>query len=166
MVSYGRVLIKTLKWWKKVFFHVISLATLNAYILYKENTTDRNPMVQRVFRRKLVTQLIEKSNLDRRTVGRPSTQQLARLSGRHFPEKIIGTGQRVTISRQCVVCGPAERELLASAGEKRKRPGRESSYQCAQCNVTLCVHPCFALYHTKQEYILAYKRIKRANTEE
>ena len=164
MVSYGRVLIKTLKWWKKVFFHVFSLATLNSYILYKETTEERTPMLQRIFRRKLISQLIEISEINRKVPGRPSSMQLTRLSDRHFPKKMLSNGR--SISRQCIVCNPAERDILSALGEKRKRPGRESSYKCGQCDVTLCVDPCFELYHTKQEYILAYKRLKRANQEE
>ncbi len=34
MVAYSTFSRRTLKWWKKVFFHVTSLSILNAWILY------------------------------------------------------------------------------------------------------------------------------------
>ena len=49
MVAYSCFRRRTLKWWKKVFFHLFSLSILNSYILYKERT--RSPVLQRVFRR-------------------------------------------------------------------------------------------------------------------
>lgn len=173
MVSYATFSARTLKWWKRVIFHVLSLAVLNSYILYKHVTADRVPMLHRVFRKKLVEQLIASVNPDdvpgmtNRSRGRPSTaaDPLMRLQGRHFPSKIVGTGKKVNISRACVVCAPAERELLARVGEKRKRCGRESSYQCDSCKVALCVDPCFRLYHTLKDYITAYKNLKESEKE-
>ena len=35
MMSYYSFLHKTIKWWRKVFFWVLKVATDNAYILYK-----------------------------------------------------------------------------------------------------------------------------------
>lgn len=76
------------------------------------------------------------------------------------------------LHRQCIVCGPAEREMLPPLrpGEKRKgRCGHMTSYKCRQCNVSLCISPCFEIYHTKQEFLLAYKRSRlssNSSTEE
>lgn len=74
--------------------------------------------------------------------GRPrrSAEGLTRLqAGSHFPEKIQGTGKKRNITRSCVVCFPQNR-ILARTGEKTKRPGRESSFQCEVCKVALCIH--------------------------
>ena len=46
-------------------------------------------------------------------------------------------------------------------GAKRKRAGRESSYECRQCSVTLCVDPCFEIYHTASDFTKAYIRWSR-----
>ncbi|VDI01309.1 Hypothetical predicted protein [Mytilus galloprovincialis] len=167
MISYCKIPIKTLKWWKKVIFHMFSMAALNSYLIYKSTTTERSSLLFRNYRRKLIKQLIEKSNdvglhEAKKSAGRPSGKQLERLTGRHFAEKIIPTGTKLTLTRRCIVCTPAERELLASAGEKRRRPGRDTSFNCAECNVALCIDPCFKLYHKYKEYNLAYKRQKLA----
>ena len=44
---------------------------------------------------------------------------------------------------------------------KCKQPGRETSYECAQCEVSLCVVPCFSMPHT-QQYEDGYKAWKKA----
>ena len=159
MISYGRVLINSMKWWKKVFFHVFSMAVLNAFKLYQANTPEEHPLLHREFRSKLVTQLVAEFAAQRVPVGRPPSSPLQRLTGRHFLTKLQGDGVKKNLARVCAVCGPAERELLV-AGQKRKRCGRETTWQCESCKVSLCVWPCFKFYHSKQDYILAYRRWK------
>ena len=90
--------------------------------------------------------------------GRPKAPQepIMRLMGRHFPEKIVAEGKKKNVSRSCAVCTTAERKKDQAAGVKRKRPGRESSYQCSDCKKTLCVDPCFRLYHTYKDFVKAY----------
>lgn len=169
MVAYSCFRRRTMKWWKKVFFHLFSLSVLNSYILYKEKT--RSPVLQRTFRRELVKELITSSGISYSLTprGRPrrSAEGLTRLeAGRHFPEKIQGTGKKSNISRSCVVCFPAQKKILARTGEKRKRSGRESCYQCTVCKVALCIQECFQLYHTVQDYVAAYIRRHDANNDD
>ena len=87
----------------------------------------------------------------------PALRILERLIGRHFPDKLDDSGK--TVTKECVVCGPAERSMLGplQPGQKRpKRCGHLTSFICKQCNVSLCVTPCFELFHTT----LAYKRLR------
>ncbi|XP_033729312.1 piggyBac transposable element-derived protein 4-like [Pecten maximus] len=166
MVAYGSFERRTLKWWKKVFFHVIGLAVLNSYIIYK--TRCQQPVLQRVFRRELVNQLVtasEISGASPRGRKRTSAEVLQRLTARHFICHLPSSGKRDHAKRRCVVCGPAEAELFRSSHPDEpvpKRTGRETSFQCKQCQVALCIEPCFELFHTKSEYVLAYKRQKSA----
>ncbi|XP_069113477.1 piggyBac transposable element-derived protein 4-like [Argopecten irradians] len=164
MVAYGSFERRTLKWWKKVFFHVLGLAVLNSYILYK--TRSQQPVLQRVFRRELVNQLVTASEISgpsSRGRKRSSAEVLRRLSARQFICHLPTSGNRNHAKRRCVVCGPAEAELFRSANPEEpvpKRMGRETCFQCKQCQVPLCIEPCFELFHTKAEYVLAYKRLK------
>ena len=52
MVAYSTFSRRTLKWWKKAFFHVVSLSILNAWILYRVWCAEhgRRAPLQRVFR--------------------------------------------------------------------------------------------------------------------
>ena len=91
MVAYSCFRQRTMKWWKKVFFHLFSLTVLNAYILYKERT--QSPVLHRTFSRELVKKLITSSGISPSLTprGRPrrSAEGLTRLQpGYHFPEKI------------------------------------------------------------------------------
>ena len=154
---------------KSFFFHLFSLSVLNSYILYKERT--RSPVLQRVFRRELVKELVSSfglsTSLTPRGHPRSSAEGLSRLqAGKHFPEKIQGTGKKSNITRSCVVCFPAQRKILARTGEKRKRPGRESSFQCSVCKVALCIQDCFQLYHSVQDYVAAYVRRHDTNNDD
>lgn len=154
-----------------MIFHVFSLTVLNAYLCYKM-VTPNSPMLHRVFRKKLVTNLIESVDIEnlpksgrRSTTGRPSTapDPIMRLQGKHFPTKLVATGKKRNITRACVCCSVAEREVLATIGEKRRRPGHESSYKCGQCDTVLCIDPCFRLYHTYKDYVSAYKNLLNNN---
>jgi hypothetical protein len=67
------------------------------------------------------------------------TLDAARLAGRHFQEHIPPTAKKARPTRVCKVCS-----------KLKKR--RETSYQCSTCKVSLCVIPCFEIYHTVKEY--------------
>ena len=45
MVENYKLNIKTLQWLKKLFFHLINMAIVNSYIIYKECTTRSTPLV-------------------------------------------------------------------------------------------------------------------------
>ena len=132
-----------------------------------------DPVLQRVFRRELVKELVCSSGISPsstpRGYPRRSVECLTRLqAGSHFPEKIEGTGRKTNITRSCIVCFPAQKMILARVGEKRKRPGREStcSFQCSVCKVALCIQECFQLYHTVQDYVAAYVRRHDTNNDD
>lgn len=120
MVSYTTFSARTLKWWKRVFLHVFSLAVLNAYILHKATNSDRVPMLQRQFRKQLVKLLIQSVEQDnvrgmcRNPVGRPTKTQdpIQRLQDKHFPSKILGMGTRKIKTEASGVCEPAEIQVL------------------------------------------------------
>ncbi|XP_035676498.1 piggyBac transposable element-derived protein 4-like [Branchiostoma floridae] len=173
MVAYLSFRRRTLKWWKKAFFHILSLAILNSYILYKEhflqvraaiaNRDDprkkQQPMLHRKFRNLVVKQMISTSGYVNEATGRRASataHTLTRLTGRHFLERIPpnNPGGRPP-TRVCVVCGPA---APSDATSKRR-----SSFQCKQCRQTLCIEPCMELYHTMDDYVGAYKRRQEGN---
>lgn len=170
MVVNGIFERRTLKWWKKVFFHTVGLAVVNSYLLYKHQTP--NAVQQRTYRRELVSQLIQTAEVSgppQRGRKRPAAEVMQRLHGRHFPSHLPPTNKRQCAKRRCVVCGPAEMEIFKSSNPGvpvPNRTGRETTYECRQCKVALCVDPCFEIFHTKAEYILAYKRLKAASAME
>lgn len=65
-------------------------------------------------------------------------QDPLRFQEKHFPAVYISDKSKSqNPMRRCAMCS-----------KKGKR--RTSRYYCKQCNVGLCVVPCFELYHTQQ----------------
>ena len=122
---------------KSFFFHLFSLSVLNSYILYKERT--RSPVLQRVFRRELVKELVSSfglsTSLTPRGHPRSSAEGLSRLqAGKHFPEKIQGTGKKSNITRSCgcLFSCPKEDFSKNRRKEEETRKGVQFSVQCLQ----------------------------------
>ena len=159
MLQYQAFRRRTLKWWKKVFFHLFNLAVLNAYIVYKMYHDKAEP--QRIFRKRLVQQLVgpHRAGLMQNPLPRREAAEEVRLIERHFPSRIPVSGKKKNPARLCVVCNQGT--------GKRKSPGdgrfrKETTYCCVACGVSLCVVPCFELYHTKRDYKRAYVEINIA----
>ena len=76
-------------------------------------------------------------------------------------KKIIVGRQKTCISRSCIVYAPAEREEDKQNGVEGKCPGHECSYECRDCGATLCVEPCFYIYHNYKEYMGKYIKMKK-----
>ncbi|RMX38747.1 hypothetical protein pdam_00012445 [Pocillopora damicornis] len=71
---------------------------------------------------------------------------------RSLLREILGTGKKSNITQACVVCFPAQEKILKRTGDKRKRPGKESSFQWSVCKaLALCMQDCFQLYHTVED---------------
>lgn len=146
LMQYFAFTRKTLKAYKKVFFHLLHLCEVQAYILYKKNT-DR-PMLHRKFCAQLIKGLITSVDISNVSVpgkrGRTSldAENISRLTGRHFPIPIPPNegAKRINPTRKCKVCH--------KAGVRK-----ETRYMCSDCNCTpLCVHPCFEKYHCLKFY--------------
>ena len=123
MITYSTFSRRTVKWWKKVFFNVLSLAILNSYILYKEwcPTVQETPKKQKVFRRVVAMELLTSVGVMPSTQTRPASETVAnslRLTQRLFLQKLIpkDEAKKRRVSKPYVVCNPAEKEILASEG--------------------------------------------------
>ena len=135
-------------WHKKQFRHLLNQVVLNSYILFKKDNPDiRLSHLQ--FRVRIIERLIElhhdSSQLPRR--GRPSRDESnpLRLTGRHFPEFIPENDGKAAPTRRCKVC-------CSHNGEEGKKIRKETRYFCRDCDVALCLAPCFGLYHMKSAY--------------
>jgi len=131
---------KTMRWYKKIFFHLMDLALLNAHLLHRQKTGKRMPLAQ--FQMEVIRQLIQqhKPNIPSKCTHRKRKADLpSRLTERHFMDKLPPTAKKAAPTARCVVCL-----------SKNKR--KESRYQCKQCKVALCIEPCFEQYHTLEDF--------------
>lgn len=133
---------KTVKWYKKVFFHLLDYSVLNSHVIYKMKTGKNIPLLD--FEKELVRLLIQKY----KTISsRSSTSNRAencdsplRLTERHFPSTYpFQPGTNKKILKQCVVCA-------------KSKIRRATTFSCRQCDVPLCADRCFERYHTTVKY--------------
>lgn len=141
LLSTTETVRKSIKWYKKVFFHLLDISVLNSHCLFKVKTGSGINLLD--FQRQLIKEIIEKYKQvqPRPSSSRPMTgHSPLRLIERHFPSmypRLPGTNK--SVSKRCVVC---------AASKKR----RETSYTCRKCNVPLCVVGCFEKYHTNKKF--------------
>lgn len=129
---------KCLKWYKKLFFHLLDISLYNSYILY-QNATDKKQKYND-FHLSLVKQILQKYPQNRKKVdsGKKYVENLPfRLVDRHFPSKITQAGN--LRRRKCIVCA-----------KHKKR--RDTRYECRKCNIGLSIDICFEIYHTQMHY--------------
>ena len=143
LMSYYCFLHKSVKWWRKVFFWILEVAVVNAYIIYKELALKRGvkPMSHVAFRRRLIASLsepIRSSVIPRARPGPQASTNVERLRPiPHFPQK----GAK---RKDCVVCSNRE-----EGGTRHL-----THYTCGTCteNPALCMSGCFEAYHTQRRY--------------
>jgi hypothetical protein len=70
-VSFVGCARKSLKWYKKVFFHLIDLSLYNSYVMFQVKTGEKPSFSD--FRLKIVTQIIEQYAKKPSTIPRPPT---------------------------------------------------------------------------------------------
>ncbi|XP_046385713.1 piggyBac transposable element-derived protein 4-like [Ischnura elegans] len=148
MIAYYPFKRRQLKWWKKLFFHMFTMAITNAYVLYRATRSKEQKKNLHLsdFMLKIGEGLLVKgTTLAKETCS--TTISSNRLLGRHFAEKIPATENKSQPTRTCKVCADRGK---ASTGKVSRR---ETIWWCSCCGVALCMPDCFKLYHTKANYI-------------
>lgn len=128
-ISFVACLTKTVKWYRKLFFHMLDLSIFNPYLLYKVNI------------RKVIKFLIIVYNLFVKSY-KPTVLKNQRLTVLHWPinpSLVAQTTERENPQRKCGVGAHVSR---------RSRKRTDSCYMCKDCDVGLCVIGWFEEYHT------------------
>jgi hypothetical protein len=132
---------RSVKWYKKTFFHLMNLCLINAHALYQMHTGSYINMAD--FQLEATRQLLQVHHTPKLSPkgGKPSKgDNPIRLSERHFPCYVPDTPKGKPGLRNCFVC---------THTTQRPRKRRESRYMCDKCDKGLCVTPCFRIYHTQ-----------------
>jgi hypothetical protein len=139
-ISSSEYIRKSIKWYKKLFFHLLDLASYDSYAIYRMQQRDTVAFSE--FRLEIIRAVFEKYGSQRSTsVGRPMNQPAPlRLTERHFPSYIpnVDSNNRIC-RRRCVVCSSHQVRTV-------------TTYICTECDAPLCVPVCFKDYHTKLHY--------------
>ncbi|GBM28228.1 PiggyBac transposable element-derived protein 4 [Araneus ventricosus] len=131
------------KYYKKIFFHLLEVSLWNAFVLYQKHGGKYSHLN---FRLDIIDRLIERHGTVNEKKGRPGIlPNPLRLTERHFLEVIGPSDKKLRPTRQCFVC-------CSKRNDFGKRVRKETRYFCPDCDVGLCLSPCFKIYHTKPEF--------------
>lgn len=119
------------------------MATLNAYLLYKEHCAKlrKKPVLHRVFRREVIKSLIGETTPQPTQVrGAANPRDVERLTGRHFLTKIVQKeGQKSKPLRTCPVCSTTTGKRK-TVGDGRKTVRSSYEYVMLDCVWTLALN--------------------------
>ncbi|XP_066981208.1 piggyBac transposable element-derived protein 4-like [Macrobrachium rosenbergii] len=124
------------KYYKKVFRHLLDVSVVNCYVTYRAlgGKVVRREFILRISER-LIMKYAEERPVPLRRPPRLAAKP-SQLIGRHFPKYCPPTDKKKRPQKTCAPC--------------RKDNIRDSSYWCKDCEVGLCVAPCFRDWHTKE----------------
>ena len=119
LLKYSHFSKRTIKWWKKVFFRLLNVCMVNAYILYREHKIKHNTPIKfshTDFRLSVIRQLVNLSvspDRVRNNLNNTTAEDYERLTGRHFLSKIPvpENHKKKSLQRVCKVCSTAEIEF-------------------------------------------------------
>ena len=138
MVLYYGFPHKSLKWWKRVFFHLLDLSLVNAHVLH---TLAGGKLTQLQFRQEVAQELLKEFQRPRphNTPRAPDTP-LRLTEAKPFLEP-LPPGVRP----DCRVCS-----------DRRAGHRHQTQYRCKGCKTPLCPYPCMERYHTLKDYKVKY----------
>jgi len=139
LLSYYGFPHRTIKWWRRAFYHLLDLAVVQAYILYRQSPQSGRHLRHQQFRVELAKELLHSAGEEVIQTANPQSQPpVNRLTERHFPARTDITPDGKFLQPDCAVCS-----------RKKGRARKTTSYICRQCKLPMCITPCFELYHTK-----------------
>ncbi|XP_056645839.1 piggyBac transposable element-derived protein 4-like [Diorhabda sublineata] len=144
MMSYYSCPRKTIRWYKKVIFHLLDVAVWNSFYIFKEKTGSQMKYIE--YREAIIRSL---TGIDNKRDGKTlvqfkraqiQTNEINNNGTQHFPEKISPPEnyQRKTYFQRCKQC-------------YKQGIRKETSYCCKNCmsKPALCPAPCFETWHTE-----------------
>lgn len=144
---------KSVKWYKKVFFHLVDICMLNACNVYMTKTGERSSL--RLFRSNVIKEMLGRFTTQvpmhscPGRQSRASQEALERLRAEgvatHYPVHIPpppGKPQKKG-QRECIVCKTTDR---------REKKCKLVNTLCQGCHVGLCLGNCFRQYHSLKTF--------------
>ena len=144
LISYFPMHRRQMKWWKKPFFHLLTLCIIQTMIVFNKHRRQfgrkRFSLDQVV---KAILEDLPSENVELAEDRNVPRIHLFRLTGRHFAESI-------TTRKLCAVC--YARNRARGATRTQLKGGKRSRYWCSLCKKALCSAPCFKVFHTVKNY--------------
>ena len=146
MLSYYTFSRKTVKWWKKLFFHLFDLAVVNAHILHNKSREEKMPL--EIFYEKVAEGLLASAGTEIQATGQTTSPAGRVVRTDHFLYRIPATNTKPEgkSQRACRVCGERGKRQTG------KTVTKFTTTYCRKCDVGLCIGQCFEVYHSKLKY--------------
>ena len=149
--------LKSVKWYRKLMLYLVNMVVLNAFILTKIYGTRKmsHSSYQEYISNYLITTSLENVTCLRKKTPTPIDNTETQLNCKHFIKKFecLPNSKRKAPARRCRVCNFTQEQLAHYGYERLTLPLKYSSYGCTICtNVTLCLTPCFEVFHSKINY--------------
>lgn len=142
---------KSMKWWKKMFFHFVARSMVNSYIIYNKSRPENKSQGFAKYLTDCGEAMALEAGLDEAqqlTRGPHANANATRLNGRHFIERIPASDKKEVRTRVCKVCADTIKKRTGKRGRK------ETTFYCPDCNIPLCANMCFRKFHTQRDYTL------------
>jgi len=127
---------KSVKWYKKMAFHLIELAVHNSFLVYQHYHPTKK-ITFKEFLLRLVQEILERNRLVRkRKINHSTASSENSKSGLHMPERVISDAGK-PIKSNCHFCY-----------KRGKRT--QTSFICSECTKRFCIQgrdSCFKLHH-------------------
>ncbi|XP_069949534.1 piggyBac transposable element-derived protein 4-like [Cherax quadricarinatus] len=144
-IGFADCVLKSYKWYIKLSFHLVDISMLNAYNIYKLKT-NKTPKYGE-FCLSVIRQIITKYQgatpaIDQRPRNYQHTSSRFR-PGDHYPIQLPPTTAKKNAQKRCYVC---------THTTKRPQTRRDTRFMCEECQVPLCIYPCFKEFHKLQQF--------------
>jgi hypothetical protein len=137
---------KTVKWWKKLYFHVFNLAVVNAHIL--DNKSGKEKLSLKIFYAKVAKGLHASASSEMQALGQTSSPAGRLVVTDLFLYIILAKHAKPEGKSQRLGCVYAERVKRHT----EKTMTKFTTTYCRKCDVGLCIGQCFEAYHSKLNY--------------
>ena len=149
--------LKSIKWYRKLLLHLINMATLNTHILNKKYGVQKmsHCAYREYIAKYLITMSVESATCLKKKPSIEIDNSHLWLAGKHFVRKFttVPGSKMKTPARKCSVCNFMRQQLAQMGHNDINLQVRYSSYGCTVCSqVTLCLIPCFEIFHFKVNY--------------
>lgn len=148
MIAYYSCPRKTIRWYKKVFFHMLDIAVWNSFYLAKQCSTATNKMSFLRFRDQLITQLFNlgpcspkdlvtfKNTVNSTT---PTTNYVPITQSSSTTQRVVNSQEHwPTVMKNTVLETNRKYMFLKCRLCTKKKTRKETRYMCSICKVPLC----------------------------
>ena len=141
---------KNNRWYRKACLHIFDMCMLNALLLCKVQVGGITQPSLRQFSKAVVLQVLAK--FGKVTPALPRRHSDVGLPDRLQAREWVTCHQLVHLPRTAAGKPGVGRCRVCSNTTRRPRARKMSVYQCQECQVALCVTPCYAEFHSLVKY--------------